>query len=243
MEKATELFAKQGFESTSVQQITDYCGISKGAFYLSFNSKDELIQMLIDQVMLQYISDIDSIVKYSKDETVMLFDFYYNSYHFLQKKSNFAKIFIKEQMHSINEEVLMKFRTYDRMVEKVILTIIHRIYGDKVNRFKYDLMYYIKGFLNTFSDFFLYYNVPVDLELMCESLVEKTNLIAEHSKTTFLTEEMGLLVQPNNEEITKERLHTMVEKKINKLEESIEKDSLLLINEDLQNTTYQSRDC
>lgn len=32
MEKSLELFAKQGFEATSVQQITDYCGISKGAF-------------------------------------------------------------------------------------------------------------------------------------------------------------------------------------------------------------------
>ena len=36
MEKAAELFAKQGFEATSVQQITDYCGISKVPFiYLS----------------------------------------------------------------------------------------------------------------------------------------------------------------------------------------------------------------
>lgn len=32
MDKALELFAKQGFEATSVQQITDHCGISKGAF-------------------------------------------------------------------------------------------------------------------------------------------------------------------------------------------------------------------
>ena len=39
MEKALELFARQGFEATSVQQITEHCGISKGAFYLSLNQK------------------------------------------------------------------------------------------------------------------------------------------------------------------------------------------------------------
>ena len=59
MEKALELFAKQGFEATSVQQITEHCGISKGAFYLSFKSKDELILALIDHFMMQITSDID----------------------------------------------------------------------------------------------------------------------------------------------------------------------------------------
>ena len=59
MEKALELFAKQGFEATSVQQITEHCGISKGAFYLSFKSKDELILALIDYFMTQFTSDID----------------------------------------------------------------------------------------------------------------------------------------------------------------------------------------
>ncbi len=43
MEKALELFSEQGFEATSVQQITERCGISKGAFYLSFKTKDELV--------------------------------------------------------------------------------------------------------------------------------------------------------------------------------------------------------
>lgn len=59
MERALELFAEQGFEPTSVQQITERCGISKGAFYLSFKSKDELIVALIDQFMSQMISNTD----------------------------------------------------------------------------------------------------------------------------------------------------------------------------------------
>ncbi|WP_428910479.1 TetR/AcrR family transcriptional regulator [Niallia sp. Krafla_26] len=239
LEKASELFAKQGFEATSVQQITDYCGISKGAFYLSFKSKDELVQTLIDQVMMRYISDIDHIVNRSENENDTLFDFYYTSYHFFEKHSDFAKIFIKEQMHSINEEVLTKLQSYNRTLEELILSMIHRIYGDTVNPFKYDFMYYIKSFLNAFSDLFLYYNAPINLELMCESLVEKTNLIASHTKTTFITEEIGLLLQqPNHEDITMTQLLILLKKKIDELEESIEKESLILIKEDLQNPVY-----
>ena len=93
MEKAAVLFAKQGFDATSSQQITDYCGISKAAFYLTFKSKDELIETLIDQFMMQIISEVDYIVNHSKDEQTILFDFYYTSYHFFQRHSNFSKIF------------------------------------------------------------------------------------------------------------------------------------------------------
>lgn len=239
MEKAVELFAKQGFESTSVQQITDYCGISKGAFYLSFKSKDELIETLIDQFMLRIVSDIDCIVNQSKDENTLLFDFYYRSYHFFQEHSDFAKIFIKEQMQSLNEEVLMKFRSHNEMFEKIILTMIDRLYGEKVKHCKYDLMYCIKGFLNIYAELFLYYNIPIDLQSMCHSLVEKTNLIAKHSTIPFMTEEMRLLLQPINEKITKKQLLDLLQQKISELEDSLEKDSLILLNEDLKNPSYR----
>ena len=132
MEKAIELFAKQGFEATSVQQITDHCGISKGAFYLSFKSKDELVITLIDQFMRHFISDIDHIVNYSENEDVILFEFYYKTYHYFQKHSDFAKIFIKEQMQSFNEDLILKFRDYNDIMEQIIFSMIERIYGDHV---------------------------------------------------------------------------------------------------------------
>ena len=83
MEKALELFAEQGFEATSVQQITEHCGISKGAFYLSFKSKDELILALIDHFMMQFTSDIDYVVKNTKNDEELLYKFYYTIFQFL----------------------------------------------------------------------------------------------------------------------------------------------------------------
>ena len=74
MEKSIELFAKQGFAATSVQQITEHCGISKGAFYLSFKSKDELIMALVDYFMEQFIVKLDYAVNHVDD---ILYHFYY----------------------------------------------------------------------------------------------------------------------------------------------------------------------
>ena len=38
-----KLFATKGVNATSVQEIVTACGISKGAFYLYFKSKEELL--------------------------------------------------------------------------------------------------------------------------------------------------------------------------------------------------------
>lgn len=89
MDKAMELFAYQGFEATSIQQITECCGISKGAFYLSFKSKDELIMALIDRFMEDILVDIDYIVKTTNDEE-LLYSFYYANFQSFQKHPKYS---------------------------------------------------------------------------------------------------------------------------------------------------------
>ncbi|WP_170169179.1 TetR/AcrR family transcriptional regulator [Mesobacillus subterraneus] len=43
IDKAHQLFIEQGFQSTSIQDILEYSGISKGTFYNYFSSKNELL--------------------------------------------------------------------------------------------------------------------------------------------------------------------------------------------------------
>ena len=43
LDTAEELFAYQGYENTSVQQILNRIGIAKGTFYYHFKSKEEVM--------------------------------------------------------------------------------------------------------------------------------------------------------------------------------------------------------
>ncbi|MBG9547113.1 TetR/AcrR family transcriptional regulator [Cytobacillus firmus] len=43
IKKAHQLFLEKGFQATSIQDILDYSGISKGTFYNYFSSKNELL--------------------------------------------------------------------------------------------------------------------------------------------------------------------------------------------------------
>src|SRR6185312_12451001 len=118
MEKSLELIAEQGFEATSVQQITEHCGISKGAFYLSFKSKDELILSLIDYFMTQYISDIDYQVKNANNEE-LLFQFFHTTFQSFVQHSDFAKILMNEQAQTFNnKELIKKMHIYDKLLNK-----------------------------------------------------------------------------------------------------------------------------
>ncbi|WP_203247402.1 TetR/AcrR family transcriptional regulator [Sporosarcina beigongshangi] len=234
MEKALELFAEKGFESTSVQQITEHCGISKGAFYLSFKSKDELILALIDYFMMKFVSDIDYLVNNTKNDDDLLQKFYYTIFDSFRQHSDFAKILIKEQMRSFNEEFIIKMRAYDLSMDEVILSMVERLYGDEVKQTKHDVMYCIKGFMKTYSELFLFYDLPLDLDLLARSLVEKTNVLARHITVPFITTELvQMRQQPTNGEATKNQILEIIEKNINEIEESIEKESLLLLKQQL----------
>lgn len=234
MDKALELFAKQGFESTSIQQITEHCGISKGAFYLSFKSKDELILALIDHFMMQFTSDIDYMVRNTNGDKKLLYEFYYATFNSFHQHSNFAKIFLKEQTQSFNEELIVKMRYYDKLLQKIILSMVERLYGEEIQHTKHDLIYCIKGFIKTYSELFLFYNLPLDLDQLSNSLVEKTNLLARHITIPFISNELvEMFQQPMNEEMKKEQIIELIEQKIKELEEPIEKESLILLKQEL----------
>ncbi|MFN7064944.1 MAG: TetR/AcrR family transcriptional regulator [Aquificaceae bacterium] len=50
IQSAKELFSKKGYSNTSVDEIVRHAGLSKGAFYFYFKSKDALMEELINQI-------------------------------------------------------------------------------------------------------------------------------------------------------------------------------------------------
>lgn len=49
-EKGKKLFEKQGLKKTSVDELTEAVGISKGAFYLFYESKEELFMETLEEL-------------------------------------------------------------------------------------------------------------------------------------------------------------------------------------------------
>jgi AcrR family transcriptional regulator len=62
VDKALELFGSQGFHATSVQQIADAAGLTKGAFYHHFASKEDLLRLIHDQFLDVQRKMVDEII-------------------------------------------------------------------------------------------------------------------------------------------------------------------------------------
>ncbi len=66
LESAIKLFSARGFNAASVDDICKDAGISKGAFYHHFKSKQALFLALLDV----WLQTIDNAIEASKDKTV-----------------------------------------------------------------------------------------------------------------------------------------------------------------------------
>ena len=54
LDAALELFSTQGFEATSIAQIADAVGVRKASLYSHFDSKQDILDRLIDSIMEGY---------------------------------------------------------------------------------------------------------------------------------------------------------------------------------------------
>ena len=61
IDKAWELFAKNVYEETKVEDITKDLGISKGSFYTYFATKEELLYEVLEKIKKEIIENLENI--------------------------------------------------------------------------------------------------------------------------------------------------------------------------------------
>ncbi|MFZ2487732.1 MAG: helix-turn-helix domain-containing protein [Anaerolineae bacterium] len=71
LDKATELFARRGYDAVGVQEIADAAGVKKPTLYHYFGSKAGLLQTLLDENFTVLFAALEQIV-YHHDLTMTL---------------------------------------------------------------------------------------------------------------------------------------------------------------------------
>ncbi len=104
-EHSINLFEKRGFKETSIQDIVDSIGVTKGTFYYYFSSKEELL-MDIHLGYINYLLDKQrKILDDNRSCKEKLFDIVYMLISNIKIQGSAAKIFFRE-MKNLNEERL-----------------------------------------------------------------------------------------------------------------------------------------
>jgi AcrR family transcriptional regulator len=70
------VFAEKGYQGATIKDILNAAGISNGALFIYFKSKQEILQTIVDQNLGTFCSRVDAIVKdsdgYSRDDVLLM---------------------------------------------------------------------------------------------------------------------------------------------------------------------------
>ena len=77
LNESIKLFVRKGFSGTTVQQITNAVGLSKGAFYWHFTSKDELLVTILDRYESLYVDGVITVLEGAEGDFLRKFKHMY----------------------------------------------------------------------------------------------------------------------------------------------------------------------
>jgi AcrR family transcriptional regulator len=72
LEVATRLFADQGYEDTSIEQVLREAGVSRGSLYHHYNGKDRLFEAVVEHVEEDVVEQLVESVARHRDPVRML---------------------------------------------------------------------------------------------------------------------------------------------------------------------------
>ncbi|GAE26968.1 transcriptional regulator [Halalkalibacter wakoensis JCM 9140] len=130
------LFGQNGFTETSIQDIVEALGVTKGTFYYYFKSKEELLM----EIHLRYIEDLlkgqNEIVSKESTQEQKLFEMVYMLMQHIEGHGQSARVFFREMQH-LNEahleDIFKKSDAFKDNMKKVIED------GIKKKEFRQDL--------------------------------------------------------------------------------------------------------
>ena len=136
LDKAWELFRKNGYEETKVEDITRELGVSKGCFYTYFKTKDEVLYEILERIKKENEERINKI-NVNQEPSKILEDYVISKMNYIVKLLNNMKI------SSINRNLSnSKLKNFFEELRKVSIEFIKKNIVEKFNKIngnKYNL--------------------------------------------------------------------------------------------------------
>lgn len=141
------MFSKTSFHQTSMQQIADACGLSKGSLYTYFKSKEELLSDIFGyyyQVLRDQIASAENESESFEENFIREIAIRTRHYYAFQE---FFMMQLKE-IHGLEDPSLNDFvrKENSRLIKRTEQQII-AIYGNEVTPFAADLNASLKGMM------------------------------------------------------------------------------------------------
>ena len=188
IEQAALLFAEHSIESTSIEHITKKCGISKGAFYLHFKSKDDLILQIFDHFFKDIAGRFTAIESGALPATKKLRTYVITFFEVLEDKLPFISMYMRQQ-RTPNEELFALFTHYNSLIDEATKQLLITVYQQKIEGVTMDILVTLKGLIRGYSEHILLNRAAYNYDQLADTIVERLNIIIEHTTLWFLEDD------------------------------------------------------
>lgn len=122
---ALKLFEQKGYHGTAVGEIAALAGITKGAFYHHFSSKEELLQLIHDEFSAYQLQSIDAALQHGDDPRVQLRHLVYCMVEGIEKYRPHVTVFFQERRH-LSPQSLARIRRNRDQMERTLVEVFER---------------------------------------------------------------------------------------------------------------------
>ncbi|WP_026566875.1 TetR/AcrR family transcriptional regulator [Bacillus sp. UNC41MFS5] len=229
IQSGMKLFAQKGFSSTSIQEIATESNISKGAFYLHFKSKDDLLLSILEYIFATIESsrlvfenqDLSPREKFIKQITAFFRTFIGHK--------EFMIMLAKEQAIPRNEEIKKLF-----FKKRFDSHLLHRkglvsIYGQKIEPFSIDLALILEGLFQTYVGLMMLEPAEFEIEKLSQYLMKRMDSIVKDisSEEPFLTEEkMGNIIKNSKQCFEPANVNNVIKNMRNEMDQMENREAL-----------------
>jgi AcrR family transcriptional regulator len=156
LDSAKKLFAKKGFSSTSIQEIVNDTGISKGAFYLYFKSKEELLHAIFDNSFEELHAEIFVFENRDLEPREKFISQLSSLFSTFATHKDFMIMLTREQ--SLPRHEGLKELIFARIIEihQFYRKGLSSIYGEKITPYLWDLSMMLEGMFQPFFKILLH---------------------------------------------------------------------------------------
>lgn len=190
IEKSIEILSERTIASTSIQDITNACGISKGAFYLSFKSKEELLIAIFEYILRDMTAKYQKLLNLQLEPREKLTQYFMLSFQLFEENSSFISTHVRELIYIVDKDVIEKIHDHFRVADHMTLTILREVYDSKINDSQYDLLICIRGMMKGYAEFIVMQKQTIDYYELSKLLVKRIDTLVEIDAQPLITKEM-----------------------------------------------------
>ncbi|SDH08057.1 transcriptional regulator, TetR family [Lentzea fradiae] len=129
IDAAVRLFASQGYDATSVQEIVKAAEVTKGALYHYFRSKDDLLFEIYRLLITAQSADLDRIIALGLPAADTVREIMRSLVVSTAERVDETSVFFRE-LHRLGQERMADFRAERRRYHETFLAVVEKGQAD-----------------------------------------------------------------------------------------------------------------